>query len=478
MASVRVKSSRWNRSRRAPRDDGAVASVTDLDSGQIDSTGPLVQVSEQRWSDLLALCMIREDDLQVLQGVEEVVAPRAAQAATSFYEHILAQPELRQIIEANTTVDRLQHSLEYYLQSAFDGKFTDRRIEDSKRIGVVHDRIDLPVMSYIAATLRIDRIVYPALVSRFQDDPVGLCRALMAYRKMLTADVAIIVQTFIDTRFVEARNKSELLVDRLGQQTTHLSGQQDQLDTVVEALASVSQQAHASATNVSDLAGEMAERASGANALVAQAVGTANEGGVAVARAAEAVDEMRASVEETVTEIGVLAERGGDITELVGVIKALADQTDLLALNAAIEAARAGEHGRGFAVVADEVRRLAERTRDSLRDIDELNNRSLSAIENVRTAVESASRQTEAVQRETQAARDGFGAIRDAVTETAAALGAIVGAVTEVHGSSSELATISQAVAKTADDLSGVSTELSTSIDGAGGLVSEFHAVR
>jgi len=97
--------------------------------------------------------------------------------------------------------------------------------------------------------------------------------------------------------------------------------------------------------------------------------GAASEGKQAVLDAIRYMELIRVEVNDIAEKVTFAGEKAAQITESIGSIQEIAEETHLLALNASIESAAAGEFGKRFAVVAGEVRRLSERVRDFTSEI-------------------------------------------------------------------------------------------------------------
>ncbi|SFM13771.1 methyl-accepting chemotaxis protein [Marinobacter zhejiangensis] len=260
-----------------------------------------------------------------------------------------------------------------------------------------------------------------------------------------------------------ARRLHDFLSTTSAQMTTtarQLNDTRDTISTNADQVSIESEQAHlridqiATAMNeMSATAQDVATHAAAVASQVQETSAQTNDADTQINGAMDSMTRLAEQIRTSTETVNQLAGDGRRVSDVMKVIREIADQTNLLALNAAIEAARAGEAGRGFAVVADEVRNLAAKTQDATVEIDRI-------IDAIASGSRDATEYMQASEIVTQETAEAVAAVRASLNDINQRMASVNDATTQVATAAEEQTSVSEDISRNVTEVAEISENM------------------
>ncbi len=144
-------------------------------------------------------------------------------------------------------------------------------------------------------------------------------------------------------------------------------------------------------------------------------------------------------IDRITTSITNISEQSKKIQNSLSLIYDVTNETEMLAMNASIEAAKAGEFGKGFSVVANEIRELAEKSQDSVSDIDEKIKQNNEIVENTQNVIADSQKTLKEILEMTVVSDQLLSQISTAINETSTGQDELLKAVNNINNAMTKI---------------------------------------
>ena len=264
------------------------------------------------WREIQAYVGLTQEDNRLLHAARPWFVEHKQELNDAIVNALYAQPSLAVVAKRESSRQRLAEVVDFYLETLITPVIDEAYIATRLQIGRVHIRVQLPP-EWVQATAIVIIQVLAKMLPSDADPQLGI----VAIKRLLFDNI------FIIGEYVRGMTQENQEYRDINEHSS------ESLQQIIREINHVATQQNTDSVNLAQ-----------SDTTILQTV-----------------DQLQKGLK--------------GIQNISKFIVEVAEQSNLLGLNAAIEAARAGESGRGFSVVAEEIRKLAQRSRDSVKQINE-----------------------------------------------------------------------------------------------------------